>query len=308
MKSIFKPILILCSLLIFASVAEAQIFKKLKEKAQKKVEDKVEQKVDAEMEKAADRMVEDSWNSVFGDMNASGETGQSNPFTLSSNVDTEDVYNFDVVATMKITVEDGNGNTEPPMFMDMHFRENVRYTGTAFRGEQLDKNQGRLFIIYDLENEAMVMLMENDDQKFSYAYSWKHAMIPDGTHTDSVAVEQEVNWDEVEEWKQYKKIGQKTIAGYSCDGYRSENEQQIVEVWVSREADFGMQNLFMANSNAKQLKGKLPEDYPYGMLMSMTTKNLDSGEQTKMEMTNIDSNKNINYIMAEYPILGIAKK
>lgn len=308
MQFTIKSILVLCSLLIFASAAEAQIFKKLKNKAQQKLEDKVEQKVDAEMEKAADRMVEDSWNSVFGDIDATGDSGQSNPFTLSSNVTTEDVYNFDVVATMKITARDGNGKSEPPMFMDMHFRENAQYTGTAFRGEQLDQKQGNLFIIYDLKNEAMVMIMENEDQKFSYAYNWKQAMVSDGTQTEPVEVEQEVNWDEVEEWKQYKKIGQKTIAGYSCDGYRSENDQQVVEIWVSRETDFGMQSLFMANANAKQLKGKLPDDYPHGMLMSMSSKNIETGDETLMEVTNIDSNKNINYVMAEYPNLSLAKK
>lgn len=66
MKHIIKLFSVLIVLAMLAPTAEAQIFKKLKKKAQDALEDKAEQKIDEEMQKAADKMVDNSWDAVFG--------------------------------------------------------------------------------------------------------------------------------------------------------------------------------------------------------------------------------------------------
>jgi hypothetical protein len=312
MKFLIKSIITLLLAAVFTTGAEAQIFKKLKDKAQEKLERKAEQKMDEEMEKAADKMVDNSWDAVFGSFDGLGDS----PFAMSNNVTTEEVYDFDVVATMEIKSEKANGKTEPPMYMDMHFKEDVQYTGTKFRGEQTKQVQGDFFIIYDLKNSAMVMLMESEKDKFSFAYDWKQA-IAAGEQVEEemkkAGYEEEIDNEEtdageMEMWGNYEKIGGKTIAGYSCDGYRSENQQQIVEIWVTKDADFGMQNMFQANANAKQLKGKLPEDYPNGMMMKMNMENLETGDKVLMEVKDINTNAKVRYAMADYPKMGFDMK
>lgn len=300
MKYIAQLLAIVFLATAFASSAEAQILKRLKKKAQDALENKTEQKIDEELQKAADRMVEDSWDTVFGDMSEGGQSGDNSiPFAFNSDVTTEESYNFDIVTTMEISTTNAEGSSEEPMYMDMHFKEGASYTGTKIRGGQMQQNGQDLFIIYDLSNQAMIMLMNSEDQKFSFAYDWKQAM--DIQQNMDQPAEEEVNWDETEQWQGYEKIGTKTIAGYSCDGYRQQSDQHTTEVWVTRENTFGMASLFKANSNAKQMRGIIPEQYPQGMLMEMTSTNHETGEKTSMKVTKIDENANVSYAMADYP-------
>ncbi|HLR31556.1 MAG TPA: hypothetical protein VK074_03650, partial [Fodinibius sp.] len=213
--------------------ANAQLFNRLKDKAKEAATKKAEEKLSEQVEKMAEQMIEDSWNSIFGEMPEGGMSGGGLPFSLSSNIQTEDVYNFNTVTTMEITSINKDGESEPPVTMDMYFNENEMYTGSRFSSEEMNREDGNLFIIYDFKNSAMLMLMENEEEKFSFGYEWKQALAQAG---DSAGTEQmeEINWSEVDEWQGYTKIGSKSIQGYECDGYRSENNGEVVEVWVTR--------------------------------------------------------------------------
>ncbi len=305
MKTTAKKLLWICGLILFAIPSEGQITKRFKQKAQDAVEKKVEQKIETEMEKAAERMVENSWNSVFGAGGEGGNAGAGLPFSLNSNVVTEDRYEFNIVSTMEIETTKSNGKSDPPMIMEMHFREDAEYTGTKFTGEEMENNQGDMIIIYDFKNSAMVMLMGSEEGKFSFAYDWTNAI---EYAEDMEENEEDVNWDEVDDWQGYTKIGTKNIAGYSCDGYVSENEEMKTEIWVTREETFGMENMFGANANSKQMRGKIPENYPYGMLMEMTMDNKESSEQTIMLVTNVNKNANMKYNMSDYPKMALGSK
>jgi hypothetical protein len=288
--------------LTFSIDAEAQLLNRLKKKAQQAAENKAEQKISERVERAAEQMVERSWNSVFGEMSQDSTSGLRLPFAMNSNVTTEDEYHFDTITTMEIKTTRKNGESDPPVIMKMHFNENEMYTGTKFEGEEMNKEDGDLFIIYDFKNSAMLMLMKNNEEQFSFGYDWKQAL----EHTEQAKDENDdIDWDEVDEWQGYTKIGTKNILGYSSDGYRSESESENIEIWVSRDADFGMNNLFSANANAKQLKGKIPENYPQGMLMEMNSKDLKSGDTTTMTVIDIKKNAQVKYMMSDYPTMSL---
>lgn len=290
---------------IFSINAEAQLLNRLKKKAKQAAEQKAEEKLTEQVEQAAQRAVERSWNSIFGEMNTDSSNGARLPFTTGSNVKTEDAYHFNTITTMKIQTVGKNGEPEPPVIMAMHFPEEAMYTGTRFESEEMKKDEGDLFIIYDFKNAAMLMLMSNEKDKFSFAYNWQQNF--ESPESDSL-YQEDVDWDKVDEWQNYKRIGSKNILGYDCDGYRSETDNEIVEVWVSRDAEFGMNNLFQANTNAKQLKGKIPEDYPHGMIMEMYTENLNRGEKTTMKVIDVDKNADTSYSMTEYPQMSFGNK
>lgn len=313
MRTVITYTLASILMLAFTIDAEAQLLKRLKKKAEDAVEKKAEEKLSAEIQRRAEQMVENSWNSIFGDMETSGEGNGRNPiFKMNSNVTTEDSYRFTTVTTMKIESFNKNGKPEPPVFMDMHFNEGGTYTGTKFSGESMNQQQGDVFIIYDFKNSAMIMLMNSEDEKFSFAYDWQNAMqqaeemkteMGDDVSNEEVAVN-----DNAEDWNGYQKIGNKTIAGYNCDGYRSENEYTVTDVWITHEADFGMSRMFQANANTKQLRGKVPSNYPTGMLMEMETKNLENGEKTIMKVTDIKENANVVYAMSDYPAMSFGRE
>ncbi|PAU94477.1 hypothetical protein CK503_06675 [Aliifodinibius salipaludis] len=299
---ILSGLLIALLLTTWSIDANAQLLNRLKKKAKQAAEQKAEEKLAEQVQLLAERAVEKSWNSIFGEWDADSSGGIHVPFTMSSNIKTEDRYSFQTITTMEVRSSDKNGREEPPMNVDMHFSDDGTYTGTKFRSQEMEKQEGNLFIIYDLTNEAMLMLMENEGNKFSFGYKWDQQI----TENDSLS-DEEANWDELEEWRGYEKIGSKNILGYGCDGYRSETDEETMEIWVTRDEDLGMTQLFKAQANAKQMRGKIPDEYPYGMIMEMKNENKKTGEQVTMRVTNIKKNENISYVMADYPPMSLGK-
>jgi len=290
------------SSLAFASTADAQLFNRLKDRAKKAAENKVEEKLSNEVEKAAERAVEKSWQSIFGEEFGQEGDGINVAFTMNSNAVTEDAYSFDVITTMEVETVQENGNSDGSMIMEMHFNDAESYSGTKFSGEQMDESEENMFMIYDLKNESMVMLMENEDGKFSFAYDWRQARMLaedfEKMESDSSMTSEE---EEMDEWENFEEIGTKTIAGLECRGYRSETEDSVMEYWVTEDEDLGIYKMLRVNEQTKQLKGNVPENYPTGMLMEMVQEDLNSGEKTTMRVTDINRNASLTYKMSDYP-------
>ncbi|NBC28166.1 MAG: DUF4412 domain-containing protein [Bacteroidetes bacterium] len=310
------------SSLIYIPTADAQLGKRLKERAKKAAENKVEQKLSNEVEKAAERAVEKSWNSIFGEEFGSEGDGINVSFTMNSNAVTEDAYSFDVTSTMEIETVTEDGTVEGPMIMQMHFNENELYSGTKFSGEEMEGSEGEMFMIYDLKNESMIMLMDSEDGKFSFAYDWKQAEqlaeefseieeeqeeteMESGAEDEAKTVSEPDN--SVDEY-QFEKIGTKTIAGLECQGYKTEDDDSVMEYWVTQDEDIGIYNMLRTNEQTKHLKGNVPDDYPAGMLMEMTQENLKSGEKTIMQVTDINRNASVTYTMNDYPTMSIGNQ
>lgn len=291
----------------FTIAAEAQVMNRLKKRAKEAAERKAEEKLAEQVEQLAEQMVEKSWDSIFGEMNRDSLSGRTFPFALNSNVPTEDLYDFDTITTMNIETTKKDGSSEPPVVMEMHFKKDAMYTGTKFSSDEMKREENDLFIIYDYKNAAMVMLMRNKNDKFSFAYDWNQALEQAQSFSDSLSADDQ-NWDETEYWGNYTKIGKKSILGYDCDGYRSEADEQITEIWVSREGDWGMTNMFRANANAKYMRGKIPDEYPQGMVMELSYEDLKDGNKTIMKVTDINKNARVLYTMADYPAMSLSPK
>lgn len=306
MRTLITCIALVFMAACFATGAEAQLLNRLKKKAQDAAAQKAEEKLAEAVERKAEQMVEQSWNSIFGEWeeNTDGE-GRTPIFSMNSNVATEEAYRFHTITTMEIETVDKDGKTGPPMLMKMHFNDDEMYTGTQYESEEMRKESGNVFIIYDFKNSAMIMLMQSEDDKFSFAYDWQQTLEQTEALEDG---EEDFEQDEVEDWNRYSKIGTKTIAGYSCEGYRSEGDREITEVWITREADFGMQRMFRANANSKQLRGKVPIDYPQGTMMAMESQNLETGEEIRMQVVEIHRDANVTYSMNDYPTMSLGQK
>lgn len=302
-------ILFITSMLIFSAFptsADAQLFNRLKDRAKQAAENKVEEKISNEVEKAAERAVERSWNSIFGDGfgSASGESGEgfNFPFKMNSNAATEDAYTFQVITTMEIETNSQNGKDNEPVQMQMHFSDNGMYSGTKITGEQMEGEDGEVFLIYDMKNESMVMLMESEDGKFSFAYDWKQAKELEEMYSEmeeSSAYQDEEH--ENDELPEFERIGTKNIAGVETEGYRVENEDELMEFWMATDSKYGIQHILHANSETKAVKGRVPDNYPNGMLMEMMQEDRESGETITMKITDINKNANVTYQMSDYP-------
>lgn len=304
MRGLVGFIIFMLSFMVFASTAEAQLMNRLKDRARNAAENKVEQKIGEEVERRAERMVENSWNSIFGEYEDSGE-GFNIPFSINSNAVTEESYSFDVVTTMEIETIQENGEKDPPVIMQMHFNDQEMYTGTKISGEEMNEQEGSVFIIYDLKNESMVMLMDSEEEKFSFAYDWKQAQQFVNEYEEMEDVQDADYEEDMDEWQGFEKIGTKSVAGLECQGYELKDEDSRMEWWVTNDEEFGIHNALRINSQAKQLKGKVPDDYPYGMLMEMVNEDMRNGSTTIMRVTDINKNADIAYSMTDYPAMTI---
>jgi hypothetical protein len=290
----------------------AQILNKLKSKVQqaieRKIEQKVEEKVEREVDKAAGKAVDNAWDAVFG-ADAATYNGSSIDTAklkqLSSvfnqaNVPTESQYSFDIKTTLEMKFIPKSGRLEPPTMLEMYFKQGSKYTGSTYKADAT-KNQGEMmFMIADYQNKALIVLMGDNEQKYRTVMSMDPALF---NLSNQVETQQEnIDWNNVTEWRGYKKLGKRTIMGYSCDGYTISNEIGKSEVWITRDELFGMENF--SNAANMGMKSKFPSEMPYGMLVEMHSEDLKTGDKSIFSLKEVKKGINQVYKMSDYPKIG----
>jgi len=302
------------ALCLGAAPVSAQILKRItdraKEAAGRKVEDKVSQKVDEATAKLVDR----SFDSVFGaDTGKGGSRGggasrsSSRLFAMLPNAPTEARYDFTALFTYAIESMPKGKPPSDPLELTMEFNREKSYAGA--RLSSLNKpREGAFHMIFDVPNESMVMLFESDTGKFAVAYSWKEAKryaeaapapATSGVATTSVRPDAKP--------MQYTKLGPRKIAGYNTEGYRAEDENGIVDVWVANDPSLTYGRMMGATSSMQGLRGAMPDSYPVGMLMASETTDKKSGDKGRMTLTSADAKATVRIDMSQYPKLGASK-
>ena len=290
----------------------AQILNKLKNKVQqaieRKIEQKVEEKVEREVDKAAGKAVDNAWDAVFGADSATyngssidtAKLKQLSSVFNQANVPTESQYSFDIKTTLEMKFIPKSGKLEPPTMLEMYFKQGSKYTGSTYKADP-SKNQGEMmFMIADYRNKALVVLMGDNEQKYRTVMSMDPALFNLSNQVETQ--KEDIDWNNVTEWRGYKKLGKRTIMGYSCDGYTITNEIGKSEVWITRDELFGMENF--SNSANMSMKSKFPTDMPYGMLVEMHSEDLKTGDKSIFSLKEVKKGINQVYKMSDYSIYG----
>jgi hypothetical protein len=285
---------------------------KLKNKVQqaieRKIEQKVEEKVEREVDKAAGKAVDNAWDAVFGADSASyngssidtAKLKQLSSVFNQANVPTESQYSFDIKTTMEMKFIPKSGRLDPPTILEMYFKQGTKYTGSTYTGDA-SRNEGEMmFMIADYQNKALIVLMGDNEKKYRTVMSMDPALY---NQSNQVEKQQEpVDWNNVTEWRGYKKLGKKTIMGYSCDGYSITNEIGKSEVWITRDETFGTENFF--NAGNMGMKSKFPSEMPYGMLVEMQSEDLKTGDKSIITLKEVKKGINQIFKISDYPKIG----
>ncbi|MDQ6610857.1 MAG: DUF4412 domain-containing protein [Gemmatimonadota bacterium] len=277
------------------------------------VERKANQKIEGKLDQAAQKLVDHSFDSIFGADNGSSSDGKSGGrlFSMLPNAPTEDHYDFDAVFTYEVENISKGKTSGDKALISMNFNSEGKYTGTRIAPVNPKKGDGDVFAIFDVKNESMVMLMTSDKDKMSMAYSWKDAKrysttAPPPTTTD-VKTTGEVVTATNGKPMTFSSLGKRTIAGYSADGYKAENEDGNMEVWVTRDPSLTYARMMGASSSMKQMHGVMPGSYPNGMLLEVLSTDRKTGDQGHMIIKSIDTKARVRIDMSEYPRLGTTK-
>ena len=281
------------------------------------IERKANQKVEAKIDEATQKLVDHSFDSVFGsDTSARKGGGKSGGspriFSLLPNAPTEDHYDFDAVFTYEVENISKGKTSGDKALISMNFNSDGKYTGTRIASANPKKGDGDVFAIFDVKNESMVMLMSSDKDKMSMAYSWKDAKrysntAPPPTTSEAATTTQVVTTADGKPMT-FSSLGKRTIAGYSAEGYKAENEDGNMEVWVTRDPSLTYSRMMGASSSMKQMHGVMPGAYPAGMLLEILSTDRKTGDQGHMMIKSIDTKARVRIDMSEYPRLGATKK
>jgi hypothetical protein len=310
MKTIIYSLFI--AMIIAPVYGHAQILNKIKNKVQqaieRKIEQKVEEKVEREIDKAAGKAIDNAWDAVFGADSATyngssidtAKLRQLSSVFNQANVPTESQYSFDIKTTMEIKLIPKSGRLDPPTMMEMYFKQGTKYTGSSYKADASKNQAETMFMISDYQNKALIVLMSDKEKKFRTVMSMDPTL-----YNLSAEVEKQqepVDWNNVTEWRGYKKLGKRTILGYSCDGYAITNEIGKSEVWITRDEIFGMENFF--NAGNMGMKSKFPSEMPYGMLVEMQSEDLKTGDKSIITLKEVKKGINQIFKISDYPKIG----
>ena len=304
MKS--RTIACLVFLLIgFPFLSEGQILNKIRRAAEQGIGNAVEKRVEKEVENATQRQLEKAFANLYGPDygNASGnyDIGQIMK-GVNMNVTTEEFYEFTGQAEMEITGKDEKGKSIDPVKMKTLLNNSDQYTGMEFTADEQDKggNLEKTIMIFDMKNNASIILMENDGEKSRMAYglNWQE-LYDKGEYTDTLLLN--------EKDFTFEKTGNtKKIAGHLCEEYLGETDEYKGAYWITQEPIEGMGTFWSKNSNflnqrMKNKEGSYFDSMPEGNILEINHQSKTDQSTMKMVMVNIDESNSTSFVMADYP-------
>ncbi len=281
--------------------ANGQILNKLKNVSKDGVQDSVEQRVAHEMQKAAQKQADRYLTELFGpptEYEGSGYDYSAIMQSIQTNVEHADSYDFTGHTDMEIGGTDKKGKAvDPVVFRSFH---NTDAETWAMEMETDEKNLERTIMIFDNSHQATIMLMEDkkgEKSRMAYSMDWNAMM--------SAAMENDTIQESMESLEITKTGNTKSIMGYTCDEYKTENEDMLAYYWVSQEpidgyASYWSKNNFMFN---QQMKSKYSDYYnklPDGDVLEITYTDKNSKETTSMKIVDINTSTAHNFTMADY--------
>jgi hypothetical protein len=139
----------------------------------------------------------------------------------------KDTYNY--TGNIKMDVETWNDDGESQGVVDYTTQYSDNNNGIAM--EFTDKEKGNSVMIFDYDNLLMIILGDNGTDKSGFATPLA------GYQADTVTAPANSTANETENaYSAFKKTGKtKTIAGYKCEEYFFEDEEDIVSQWIATE-------------------------------------------------------------------------
>lgn len=268
-----KLVLMLLSVVVCSTTAEAQFFKNLKKSVEDKVEQRVTEKVSNKAADEADRQLENLMTTDFGNtgLPMGGDRIPAEEIPAS--------YTFEWECTMSMETEAGT--------MEMVYLLSGDHPNTGIRMQQA----AGMTMVQDYKNDLHVIYMHSGDQALVSA-----TRLPD---VEEANLDQDYSMEDFE----IRKIGTTDILGYTCQGYEMENEEFLITYYVTDETEVGFNQFHMA----QQQKNNLPKgfdsswfDMENPMVMGMDIKDKKNANQPlSMRMTKIEK-KQTQLLTANY--------
>ncbi|UZH56513.1 DUF4412 domain-containing protein [Salinimicrobium tongyeongense] len=231
------------------TTAEAQFFKKLKKKVEEKVEDAAIKNVSDKAAKETNKSLDNLWAKQLETSNYSMGMNMVDPSEIP------DSYNFDWKYTLQMNTSEGT------MDMVYHIKENAPYVGIKIPQAE------NMLSVLDNKRNMTVLYMNSEGNKMVMATRFD---------VSEENMEADTPYDEMK----FEKIGKKTILGYECQGYSSENDENVFTFYVTDETGLSFSDFFQKNQ--KNIPEGLDADWikdGKGLMMEMQMKDKKNPEK-----------------------------
>lgn len=288
-------------LLVFCFVSlsvDAQFINKIKNAAARGVQNAVADKAEEEAYKMMQRQLEKQLAGLYG------EDAEGSPVNLDmskimaglgENVPTASQYEFAGHGVMEMKYVDDKGKAQDPILLKAYMAKGTGYTAMEFSDPK--EPSSLTTMIFDMNNQATILLMDNQGTKNSLAYKLDFDSIQE-SESDSISLEPK-------DFTVEKTGKTKTILGYSCDEYFIKTEDGEGFYWVTEEpigghASFWSQNSPFASSQTQEKYSKQFKNAPKGNFMEMYWTATD-GSKMDMRVIEIEETQVKTFQMADYP-------
>lgn len=309
MKTLYKSILLIFLAALLAQPIYAQrLLRKLTEKARNKVEEKMEEKAEQEAEKKLDEELDKIFE--LNDEQTDAEKDKARQarmqkmmkgFGMSGEpVPIADNYRFGHLIQMHVESYDEKGEKISTGEFITHFNPDSKSMAYQMvSGDMATEGQG-MFII-DAENNAMIILNDENNEKTGIVYGI-------GTFFQTMGEDWEEEAELEESPETYlanpnvKKTGNsKKIAGYNCDEYVYSDEETESNIWITTDMKMNTRDFFSTLFQTSLYSHGIP----WGYMMEVETDNKETGEKSTMQVTKVDENSNASFALGEYQITNI---
>lgn len=212
---------------------------------------------------------------ILGQLGAGATEAKYNP-----------VYKFDTYMQMEVSDNDDQKVT---------YNAYLTRDGSSY-AVIFDVDGAKSVIVFDTKNSTMLMLVENDGEKTGFAM---------GIDPEAFAGEEFEDEDEYS-YESFKTGNTKTLLGYTCDEYLIKEEDSEVRVWSSEKLGKEVEKKMFKN---QQIFGGafVHAAGMDGMALEYDFKNLESGEQGTMKVTQIDLDSNKTITTSEYTVMSMGQ-
>jgi hypothetical protein len=189
------------------------------------------------------------------------------------------------------------------MQMEVSDNDNQKVTYNAYLTRDgssyavIFEDQGaKSVIVFDTKNTTMLMLVENDGEKTGFAMG-----------IDPAAFDvQENNEGDNFSYESFKTGNTKAILGYQCDEYLIKEEGSETRVWSSEKLGKEVEKKMFRNQQI--FGGAFTHAAGMdGMALEYHFKDLESGEQGVMKVTQIDLNSEKTISTSEYTVMTMGQ-
>ena len=317
-----KRSIYLCCLLVFLSFSMTISAQGFLDRVAKKASEKVEEKAEERAEQKLDEKIDESFDKAEGALEKKDE-GQEPPKTSveernqrrlgammkkmgvsSEPVPIAERYTFSSRMKMRYQNLDNKGQMQDEGEVVTYIspgEKNFAYEFTSGTPENADGRPAKGMFIMDYANKATIILSEENGEKTGVIYGLKLFGNEEmTTEEDDYVGEYE---EDVEFFREdIRKTGRtKRILGYRCEEYEFTSEEDEGNFWVTKDVNWKSEDAFGTIFRSAMYSRGIFN----GFLMASESRDKETGEINRMEVTEIDEKNNVTFTPGDYQLTNL---